>query len=69
MRVVYPDFVKQRIHGMYEARIQKKVNRRYLSEATGIPLSKIAVMEYGNSLPDQKSYNRMAKVFDWERWE
>ena len=69
MSVICPDFVKQRISGMYEARLHKKVDRRYLSEATGIPLSKIAAMEYGNSLPDQRSYNRIAKIFDWEHWE
>ena len=63
-----PEFVYDNVDSMRTIRRTLRWKQSYVVQKSGISPSAYVDYEFGLRLPDKESYNKLAKIFDWEEW-
>ena len=64
-----PDFVFDNIDSIHTIRTTLKISLQTIAYACGMHPQTVSLWERGRALPNKKTYNKLAKFFDWEIWE
>lgn len=64
-----PDFVRKNINGLPALCKKLKLNGSKLATQSGISVSSITAFLRGESYPRQDTYNKLADLFNWKRWD
>ena len=64
-----PEFVMTNMASLRTLRRNLNWTQRFIGKSSGISLSNMSKYEAGTRKPNKETYNKLAKVFDWEEWE
>ena len=64
-----PDFVFDNLDSIYTIRTTLKISLQTIAYGCGMHTKTVSLWERGMALPNKKTYNKLAKFFDWEVWE
>ena len=68
-RGIVPGFVMDNIFNLATERMHRGLSRKDLAEMSGIPMARITGYETGSIAVARISYNKIARVFEWQEWD
>ena len=64
-----PDFVFDNLDSMRTIRTTLRMKVQFIAYRCHMACATIWALERGAHMPSKKTYNKLAKFFDWEVWE
>ena len=64
-----PSFVINNMNWLRVSRVRQGLERKFLSAKIGLHISTVSRYEYGELFPSKESYNKLAEILGWQKWE